>query len=99
MQDYYGTITWVPYEIQDEESQTLESPKVSWKKVEGATKYEVYRATSKSGTYSKVKTTTSLNWKDTAAKSGKTYYYKVVAVASKTAANSAYSGVVSIKSK
>ena len=74
-------------------------PKVSWKKVEGATKYEVYRATSKSGTYSKVKTTTSLNWKDTAAKSGKTYYYKVVAVASKTAANSAYSSVVSIKSK
>ena len=74
-------------------------PKVSWKKVSGATKYDVYRATSKAGTYSKVKTTTSLNWKDTTAKSGKTYYYKVVAVASKSAANSAYSGIVSIKSK
>ena len=72
-------------------------PKVSWKKVDGATKYEVYRATSKSGTYSKVKTTTSLNWKDTAAKKGKTYYYKVVAVCKTTAGNSAYSAVKSIK--
>ena len=67
--------------------------------MDGATKYEVYRATSKSGTYSKVKTTTSLNWKDTTAASGKTYYYKVVAVAAHSSANSAYSSVVSIKSK
>ena len=74
-------------------------PKVSWKKIDGATKYEVYRATSKNGTYSKVKTTTSTAYKDTAAKSGKTYYYKVVAVCSKTAGNSAYSAVKSIKSK
>ena len=74
-------------------------PKVSWKKVDGAVEYEVYRATSKSGTYSKVKTTTSLSYKDTKATSGKTYYYKVIAVASKSAANSAYSSVVSIKSK
>ena len=73
--------------------------KVSWKKIDGATKYEVYRATSKNGTYSKVKTTTSTAYKDTAAKSGKTYYYKVVAVCSKTAGNSAYSAVKSIKSK
>ena len=74
-------------------------PKVSWTKVDGAVEYEVYRATSKSGTYSKVKTTTSLSYKDTKATSGKTYYYKVIAVASKSAANSAYSSVVSIKSK
>ena len=74
-------------------------PMVSWKKVNGATKYGIYRATSRTGTYSKVKTTTSLNWKDTTAKSGKTYYYKVVAVASKSAANSTCSSIVSIKSK
>ena len=74
-------------------------PKVSWKKIDGATKYEVYRATSKNGTYSKVKTTTSTSYKDTAAKSGKTYYYKVVAVCKSTAGNSAYSAVKSIKSK
>ena len=74
-------------------------PKVSWKKVDGAVEYKVYRATSKTGTYSLVKTTTSLSFKNTSATAGKTYYYKVIAVASKSAANSAYSSVVSIKSK
>ena len=74
-------------------------PKVSWGKVTGAVEYKVYRATSKNGTYSLVKTTTSLSYKDTKASSGKTYYYKVVAVCSNTAGNSAYSPIVSIKSK
>ena len=74
-------------------------PKVSWNKVSGAVEYKVYRATSKDGSYSLVKTTTSLNWKDTTAASGKTYYYKVVAVCSNTSGNSAYSSIVSIKSK
>ena len=74
-------------------------PKVSWAKVDGAVEYKVYRATSKSGTYSLVKTTTSLSYKNTSATAGKTYYYKVVAVCSNTAGNSAYSSIVSIKSK
>ena len=74
-------------------------PKVSWGKVEGAVSYKVYRAASKTGTYSLVKTTTSLSYKNTGAAAGKTYYYKVVAVCSNTAGNSAYSGIVSIKSK
>ncbi len=72
-------------------------PKVSWTAVTGATKYKVYRATSKTGTYKVVKTTTAKYWKDTTAKKGKTYYYKVVAVHSNTNANSAYSTVKSIK--
>lgn len=74
-------------------------PKVSWKKIEGARKYEVWRATAKNGTYKKVKTTTSLSYTDTRATAGKTYYYKVVAVHSNTAANSAYSAVKNIKAK
>ena len=74
-------------------------PKVSWAKVTGAVEYKVYRATSKSGTYSLVKTTTSLSYKDTKTTAGKTYYYKVVAVCSNTSGNSAYSSIVSIKSK
>ena len=74
-------------------------PKVSWGKVEGAVSYKVYRATSKTGTYSLVKTTTSLSYKNTGATAGKTYYYKVIAVCSNTAGNSAYSSIVSIKSK
>ena len=51
------------------------------------------------GTYSLVKTTTSTSYTNTGAKSGVTYYYKVIAVHSKSAANSAYSLVDSIKSK
>ena len=74
-------------------------PKVSWNKVEGAVEYEVYRATSKTGTYKLVKTTTGTSYTNSGATAGKTYYYKVIAVASKSSANSAYSFVVSIKSK
>ena len=74
-------------------------PRLTWDKVDGAVEYKVYRATSKSGTYSLVKTTTSTSYANTGATSGKTYYYKVMAVADNTAANSAYSSVVSFKVK
>ena len=74
-------------------------PYVSWDKIEGATKYQVYRATSKNGTYKLVSTATNRNYKDSKATKNKTYYYKVVAVCKTSAGNSAYSGVVSIKSK
>ena len=72
-------------------------PYVSWDKVEGAAKYQVYRATSKNGTYKLVSTTTNRYYKDSKASKNKTYYYKVVAVCKTTAGNSVYSGVVSIK--
>ena len=74
-------------------------PKLSWAKVDGATKYIVYRATSKTGTYSELTTTTKVSYTDKKAKAGKTYYYKVKATNGKDAANSAYSSVVSIKAK
>ena len=80
---------------------TLKSkkPSLSWNKVTGAVSYKVYRSTAKNGAYSLVKTTTSRSYKDTTAKKNTTYYYKVVAVCQNTAGNSAYSGIVSIKSK
>ena len=74
-------------------------PKVSWDKIDKAVEYQVYRATSQNGKYSLVKTTTASTYKDTKAVAGKTYYYKVRAVHTKAAANSAYSSVVSVKSK
>ena len=74
-------------------------PNLSWDKVTGATKYEVYRATSKTGTYTKLTTVTGTSYTNTSAKAGTTYYYKVIAVGSKSAANSAFSTVVSIKAK
>ena len=70
--------------------------KLTWKAVEGATKYEVYRATSKTGTYTKLLTTTKTTYTNTSAKAGTTYYYKVRAIASKSAANSAYSAIKSM---
>ena len=72
-------------------------PYLQWDKVSNAAGYRVYRATSKNGTYSLMKNMTSRSFKDTSAKNGKTYYYKVVAVCKTTSGNSAYSSVVSIK--
>ena len=74
-------------------------PKLSWGKISGAEKYYVYRATSKSGDYKKIKTTTSTSFTDKDVKAGKTYYYKVKAIHSKSSANSAYSSVDYIKAK
>lgn len=54
--------------------------KVSWNKVSGANGYRIYRSTSKTGTYSKIKTTTkstTTSWLDTGLKPGKGYYYKI----------------------
>jgi hypothetical protein len=52
---------------------------MEWNKVKGATKYQIYRATSKKGSYKLVKTTTKTTWADTKAKS-ENYWYKVRAV-------------------
>ena len=64
---------------------------LSWTEVEGAKKYEVYRATSENGKYTKLTTTTKCSYTDTSAAPGKLYYYKVRAVASNSAYNSQYS--------
>ena len=69
--------------------------KLTWAAVEGAVEYKIYRATEVDGKYSLMYTTSSTSYTNTKAEAGVTYYYKVVAVASKTAANSAASAVVS----
>ena len=55
--------------------------KVKWKGISGETGYQVYRATSKNGKYSKVKSVKMASSKypyaKIKAKKGKTYYYKV----------------------
>ncbi len=50
---------------------------LSWKTTFGATKYEVYRSTSKTGNYTLLTTTANTSFLDTTTKTGKTYYYKV----------------------
>ena len=75
-------------------------PKLTWNAVAGAGQYEVYRATSQNGAYTKMYTTTALSYTNTSAKAGTTYYYKVKAISRATStANSAFSATVSIKVK
>ena len=77
---------------------------VSWKKVSGASGYEVYRSDSKKGTYKKVATTkkgSTVSYKNKKLKKGTTYYYKVRAyrTVGKKKVYSSYSSVVSAKAK
>ena len=53
------------------------SNRVSWGSVSGADGYEVYRSTTKSGTYSRIITTSATSCLHTGLTTGKTYYYKV----------------------
>ncbi len=63
---------------------------ITWNSVSGATSYNVYRATSSSGTKSKIGSSTTTSYNDTIAVAGTTYYYWVTAVNS--AGESGYSG-------
>ena len=68
-------------------------PYLRWNAVANASQYEVYRATTKNGTYTLLGTTTATNYTDNKAGSGYTYYYKVKALAA-NGAESDYSAVV-----
>lgn len=75
-------------------------PKLTWGSVSGAGSYAVYRSTSKNGTYTKLASVKGTSLTNTSAKAGTTYYYKVKAISARTsAANSAFSSIVSIKAK
>lgn len=80
-------------------SASYSSIKISWSKVSGAKGYQVYRATSKNGSYTKVKTTTSTSYTNTGLTTGKTYYYKVRAyrVVSSSYKYGSYSSIVNAK--
>ena len=66
------------------EKNGYKSLKLSWRPVEGATSYQIYRSkTGKSGSFALKKTTTSTKYSNIGITCGKTYYYKVRAVNSK----------------
>lgn len=53
---------------------------LKWKKVSGASGYEIYRSTSKDKDFKKIKTISkgsTVTYKDKSVKAGKTYYYKI----------------------
>ena len=72
-------------------------PVLSWKQVDGAVTYKIYRSTSKSKGYELLDETEDLSYEDLTAVKGKTYYYKVVAV--RYNLRSAESTPVKVKSK
>ena len=72
-------------------------PVLSWKQVDGAVTYKIYRSTSKSKGYELLDETEDLSYEDLTALKGKTYYYKVVAV--RYGLSSAESTPVKVKSK
>ena len=75
--------------------------KISWKQKAGASGYVIYRATSKKGKYSKIKTITSgktVKYINTKRKKGKTYYYKMRTYRTVNG-KKIYSAYSSIKSK
>lgn len=53
------------------------SSMVKWNASDGATGYQIYRATSAGGTYVLVKDTTALSYVDTGLTCGKDYFYKM----------------------
>ena len=71
-------------------------PTLKWNAVSGAAKYEVYRARSKDGTYTKYSTTTGTSYTNTGyIENGNTYYYKVRALDANGTAG-AWSSIVSV---
>lgn len=77
---------------------------IKWEKISGASGYEVYRATSKSGKYSKIKTITknsTVSYVNSSLTKNKTYYYKVRAYRTVNGKKiySSYSVVKSVKVK
>lgn len=68
--------------------------RVRWEAAKGAAKYYVYRSESGiNGDFHKVRSTTSLTWKDKTIEQGKRYYYRVKAV--NTINGTKYNGKVS----
>lgn len=74
---------------------------VKWKKVKGATQYEVYRSASKKGKYKKLATTKKTSYTDKKATGGKKYYYKIRVCKKIDKKNyySSYSAAKSVKAK
>lgn len=66
---------------------TSTGTRIYWKNQSYATGYKIYRAKSKTGTYSLIKTVSSnkvSSWTDTSVKYGSGYYYKVVCYVKKS---------------
>ena len=80
-------------------AKTTTSAELTWKEIPNVTGYNIYRSTSKNGTFKKVGSATTNSYTDKGLSKGKTYYYKVACYVNSDGkqALSAYSSVVSVK--
>lgn len=80
-------------------SSSYNSIKTSWAAVTGANGYEIYRATSSTGKYSKVATVTGTSYDETVPKTNTTYYYKVRAYREKVYSSYSMNCIVTVSNK
>jgi hypothetical protein len=80
-----------PAKVKAAQLSTSHNVKITFSKVSGAKGYDIYRASKAKGSYKKIGNTKKQSYTDKTVKKAKTYYYKVVARADKTAYNSALS--------
>ena len=65
-------------ELKVTNSEKTGNPRLSWNKVKGAVKYQVYRSTSgKTGTFTRISVTKNTSLTNSSVVKGKTYYYRV----------------------
>lgn len=96
-----GTTTVRPV-ISSIKSKNSKALVISWETVNNAANYEIYRATKKNGTYSRIATLAGVNrlsYTDTKVKAGKKYHYKIRSYGQvgKSTVYSDYSDVVSAR--
>ena len=78
-------------------SKSGKNAKITWGKVDGSSKYTIYRATSKNGKYTKIGTSKTNSYTDKKVSVGKGYYYKVVANHSSSKYDSSKSSAVAFR--
>ncbi len=74
---------------------------IKWKKIKGASTYQIYRSTSKKGKYTRIASTNKNTYTDKKAKGGKKYYYKIRVIKKNNGKSyySSYSKIKSVKAK
>lgn len=81
-----------PARIKASQLSASQNVKVTFSKVNNAKGYEVYRSLKQNGIYKKVASVREVKYTDKKVQKGKTYYYKIKAVAEDTKYNSSLSG-------
>lgn len=72
--------TLAPVVIKSVKEKNYHTVKLTWKKVEKASYFKVYRATKKNGKYKCIASTKKIRYIDKSVKGGKKYFYKIQAV-------------------